>query len=1000
MGTIYSGVGLISGLDYENIIAQLIAIEARPRDLLLSRISNIDAQRTAYLDISARVSAILSRVNSLARRSFFTACNVSSSNSAVLTATAGEEPVPGSYSFVVRALATTHQLVSRGFASSDAQLSPGTLTIESARARVNAATYLDQLNGHAGVQRGSFQIVDAAGNQATISLHDALTLADVVARINAAEVNVRAEVRGDGLVLTETSGGPLEVREVDNGHVAADLGFGPGRRSAPGGRLVGGPLVYLADRTPLGALRDGNGIRRATTGGDFSINGITVDLGELIKPETRLERLNHGSGVELGRIRVTTTDAAGREQQFEIDLGGLSDIGQVKNAIESAAEGLTVTLADNRLVVGYSDASTERLLRIEDLSGHAARDLGIAGESESGTIRGGEILHVDTVGDVINAINFAAGNDGSVSAHLDGTRIVIEAGPTVELTALNGSAALRDLGFAEGTHEGPVLGGRIISGIDSALLSTLNGGRGFEPGRISIQAGDSNVVLDLSTAQTLRDVIELINDASEAEELGIEAAFDASGTRLVVRSRDGLTPIAISDVPGSGTFAADTGLAQDTPSPELRSNNLQLQYVSEATRLTELNGGRGVTLGQIRITNSLGQIRDFDLTEGQVETLADVIELINAAEDFGVRARINDTGDGLLLEDTAGGTLGLTVEDLSGSAARDLNLAGTAADGRLDGSYELRIEIAGSDTLADVVSRINEQNGIARAGILNDGTGITPYRLQLTATASGAAGELLVDGWEFSTLSAARDAQVVLGTDASGGVVITSSTNTLTDVVPGLTLELGAVSDEPVTVTVSRDLEGVVETLQGLVSSFNSAMEKIAEVGGYDAETETAGILLGEGTLRTVERRLYGLVNRYYSSDSGDLHRPVDVGIRIRDGQLQLDEERFRELLENQLEDVIAFFTTEETGLAEFMRTELESITDDGGLIDRRDQALDRQRELLNDRVEELNERLELKRERLMRQFMNLETVLSRLQAQQSVLDQLASLAGSFGTGL
>lgn len=1007
MGTISSGIGLISGLDFDSIVAQLIAIEARPRDRLLTRIGNIDAQRTAYLDISARISALLTHISTLTRRSFFTSSKVTSSNSDILTVTAGTNSVPGSYDFIVRSLATTHQLVSRGFRSSDAQLPAGEVTIESALARVNPRTRLDELNGYDGVHRGSLEITDGQDNQAVINLSDAVTLADVIDKINQAAVNVRAEVRGDGLVLTETTGGELRIRDLDGGHAAADLGFGPGRVFDPGGRIAGSGLIHLADTTPLSALNDGIGMRRVRAGGDFTINGITVDLSGIIKAETRIERLNHGQGVDLGRVGVTTEDAAGIEREHEIDLSGLRTVGEIKDVLEGSLEGVTVTLADNRLVVGYSEDGDQKLLKIEDITGNAARDLGIEGQSEIGKIDGRGILHVDTLGDVVDAINYATGNDGTVTAAIDGTQLVLDGGATVELVALNGSKALFDLGFVEGVQDGPVTGRRIIGGIDSALLSSLNGGRGFEPGRISIQVGASSVILDLSGVETLRDVLERINEASQAEGLGIEAGFDHTGTRLVVRSIDGLAEISISDVAGYGSFAADIGLAQEQPATHVRSNNLQLQYVSEATPLTELNHGRGVTLGRIRITNSLGVFATVDLSIGQVETLQDVIDRINSAtnasgDPLNVTARINDTGDGLVIEDTAGGQFALQVEDQSGTTARDLNLLGESEEGIIDGSYEINVVLSGSETLEDLVSRINERGALASASILNDGTDIAPYRLQISSTTTGLAGELLVDGLDFTTLSTAQDAKIVLGTNADSGLLITSSSNTLTGVVPGLTIDLAGVSDDPVTVTISRDVDAIVETFQAFVSDFNAVIERIDQLGGYDAETETRGILLGEGTLRMVERRLTRMVIEGLSATSGDIRRLSDVGIRFRGGKLEFDQQKLVAAFEEHPEELAAFFTDEESGLAGLMKEQLEGITDAGGLIDRRENTLERQKDLISDRVELLNERLLRKRDRLMRQFLNMEAALAELQSQQTALTQLSALANSvnvFGGG-
>ncbi len=1000
MGTISSGIGLISGIDYDQLIEQLLTYEARPRDRLLSRIGNIDAQKTAYMDLSARISAVVAKLTSLSRPDFFRTSTASTSNSDVLNAVAESGAAPGSYSFVVQALATTHQVVSRGFVGRDMQLPPGEVFIESYRARVNRDLSLDELNGYQGVQRGTFELIDGSGAVAAISLTDAQTLGDVVSRINAAGIDVRAELRDDRLVLVETTGAELRIREVGSGHVAADLGFGPGRTYAANGRLEGDTLVALGSYTPLEALNQGLGLRHARSGGDFAINGMSVDLSGLIKPETTLARLNHGQGVDAGVIRITTEDEHGQKHQTQIDLRNLRTVNDVKQAIEGSVEGLTVTLSENRLVIAYSGEDTgERSLKIEDVSGHAARDLGIAGESEFGKIDGRGIVHVETLADVLAAINHASDNDGSITARIDGTRLVIEGPGTIELTALNDSAALRDLGFEEGTYDATVAGRRIIGGLNGALLHTLNGGSGFEPGRIRITTATGSVTLDLSDVETLGQVVDRINQVSRDEGLGIEAAFDQTGTRLIVRSSDGTSPISISDVAGYGTFAADLGLATDTPAAELRSVNLQLQYIAENTDIARLNNGHGLNLGTIQITNTLGQSRTIDLAAADIETLGDIIAAINADADFGVVARINDTGDGLLIEDTNGGDGVLAISDQSGSAASDLNIAGSSETGSLDGSYEISITLSGRETLDDLVSQINQRGGIVSASVLNDGTDTAPYRLQLTSSASGAAGELLVSGLDFSTLSKAQDARVLLGSDPSSGVVITSSTNTISDVVPGLTIDLAGVSDQPVTVTVARDDQAIIDAVQGMIDSFNDALGRIDEYDSYDPETETRGVLLGDGTVQMIERRLTRLVVRNTYTAGGAIMRLSDLGIRYSGGELTFDQDKFEQALDENRDSVIEFFTAEEEGFAAVLKEQLEAITDPDGLIPRRNKVLDRQKDILNSRVEQLNELLESKRLRLQRQFAAMESALAAMQSQQNALAQLQSLAGSYTLG-
>lgn len=1016
MGSIYTGVGLISGLDIQNLVDQLIAIDARPRDLLLARIGDINAQRTAYLDVTARISALQSRISSLTSRSFFEATTGSSSNPDVLGVVTSAGAQQGAYKFIVRSLASTHQLVSQGFRARDSVLPEGSLTIESGAARVNSSTTLDELNGHTGVQRGPFKLKDGNNNEATIYLNDALTIGDVIDKINDAGLNIQAALRGEGIVLTETNGGAIRVREADGGHTAADLGFATGNTTGTG-ELVGSDVIYLADTTPIAALNDGNGVR-TSVGGDFQISGAStggffdVDLSDILKTATRLERLNHGQGVNLGTVRVTTRDGV----TTDVDLSESKTIGDVQTALDDAVAGITVVVTGQGLVITDStmdDADDDAIaLKIEDLSGSAARDLGIASSSDTGKIKGNDVLYMETLADVIAAINYAYTdesnqNNGTVVASIgaDGQGLVItDNGTGTGRLNLNvpddwASSALRDLGFEPGDYGGlggglKAAGRRVIGGLDTVLLDTLNGGSGVAGGVIQIDVDGEFATVDLRNAETLRDVIEAINKQSQTLGLGLEAGYDATGTRLQVEHESG-APIAITDV--SGDFAQTLGLTQT--GPRIQSNNLQRRYISETTRLEDLNAGRGATLGKLKFTSSTGQVSYVDLAQSGAETLQDVIDQINKKA-VGLTARINQTGDGLLISDTAGGELDLRIEDEGGTIARDLNILGQAEDGQIDGSFEFTLDVEPGDTLDSLVSRINSDVTLASASVFSDGTGTAPFRLNISARATGAVGELIIDGsdmdLDFTTLSQARDASVLLGDDPHGGVLITNSSNILTDVVDGVTITLNAVDDDPVTITIDHDLNTLVSTVSGLVSDFNTAMNRMEELSSYDLETEQRGILLGDNALRATESRLYRLFSGTFTDAPGTIARLSELGIKLGSGaRLSFDEQTFRDAYEDNSEEVIQFFTTEETGWAHVAKERLEEITGTNGLFERRENTLESQKELLNGRIDQLNELLDRKRERLMREFQAMEAALAGLQAQQSALSSLATLASS-----
>lgn len=1005
MSRISTGVGLVSGLNIQQLVDQLISVEARPRDLLQSRIGTLSTQKTAFADISARITALLGRVNSFSRRQTFFNYQATSSQNDAVSATVGENVQPGTYSFHVRSLATTHHAISNGFRDRNASLGTGTLTIESAAARVNHSTQLSDLNGGSGVQRGVFRITDATGASAEIDIRDAFTLSDVVRRINDATVNVVASVNGDSLVLEESSGGQLRISDFEGGRTAADLGF-TDANSVGTGRLTSRSLMRMATTTRLEALNDGLGVRRAAGGGDFRIidshgGQINVDLSNILTADTRLERMNHGTGVRLGRIRITARDG----RSAEVDLANLRSIGEIKSAIDGGNIGVSVVISGGRLIL--SDSTTPPTgtnqppeLVVEDLDGgYAARDLGIAGRTTQNRIEGRNILAVDSLADVLAAINYATGNNGQVRATLaaDGRRIEIRdtaGGTTGRLIfeSINGSGALHDLGFEARDYdaEEAAIGRRLIGGIDSVLLQTLNGGRGVAGGVIRVEANGGNTEIDLSRAESLNEVIEALNTASRSHDLGILAEIDQTGTRLLIRNTRGGDAVTIRDV--QGQLAASLGIAQT--GANIRSENLQRQYMNENTALSTLNAGRGVALGTLRITNSQGIATNVVLAPDSVKTLGDVIRAINSSA-ANVRARVNDTGDGLVLIDEAGGTGRLTVADQTGSAARDLNLTRTAIDGRIDGTFEFRLDITSGQTITDLAARISRETSLATANILNDGTS-NPFRLNIIARASGSAGELILDSTDpalsFGTLTRAQDARVLVG-DGANGVLIRSSTNTLSNVFEGLTLNLTDVTTNPVTITVAANTGNVIESINGFVRDFNTLMDRITELSRYDPATQRGGPLLGDATLQTVQSRLFRMVTQRIAGVGGEIQRLSDIGIRVNSStRLEVDANRLNDAISQRSEEVARFFTTATTGLAETLKSDLESLTGQDGVLKKRDKTLDNQTQQMTQRIEQLNALLERKRERLTRQFLAMERALSGLQSQQSALGSLGAL--------
>jgi flagellar hook-associated protein 2 len=271
--------------------------------------------------------------------------------------------------------------------------------------------------------------------------------------------------------------------------------------------------------------------------------------------------------------------------------------------------------------------------------------------------------------------------------------------------------------------------------------------------------------------------------------------------------------------------------------------------------------------------------------------------------------------------------------------------------------------------------------------------------LAISSEVSGRRGELLIaaQGVDlgFATLSRAQDAVLTIGGDgAEQTLVITSPSNTVSDVVPGVKLNLLSISNDPVTIAVDRDVEPIIAAIEGFVEKYNAVIETIEESTQFNQDTLQRGPLLGDSTVSQVRTRLTRLMLRPFGGTDGSLSRSFSVGLRLGAGnRLEFDRERFEEAYERSPEDVEQLFATGESGFAAVIKETLEDMTRSfDGLITRKDEVLKDQQELLNQRIDGLNILLEAKRARLEAQFIGLESTLAALQDQQGALNGLAQL--------
>jgi flagellar hook-associated protein 2 len=352
--------------------------------------------------------------------------------------------------------------------------------------------------------------------------------------------------------------------------------------------------------------------------------------------------------------------------------------------------------------------------------------------------------------------------------------------------------------------------------------------------------------------------------------------------------------------------------------------------------------------------------------------------------------------------DTYGPGLPLTVSDAKGNVLDTVNPAGTGTGGTV--------------TLGDVVNAIN---GDSKLGLSATPIEVAPgqYQLRITAKGTGTANAFtLSDTTNFKKAAAAADATLWVG-DATNGYAVTSSTNTFTGLMPGVTLTVAGQATG-VTVSVASDPQSVGDKMSALVTAANSVLSQISSatassVGADGKSTGKAGALPGDYTMQNLASQ----VRKAVSAAVGTLGSPVQAGLQLNsDGTIKFTEDTFVKALKtnpglvNQLVNTgqPATTTTDpNTGLtttvpaapgvaaqlATLAKAASDSVT---GTLVGLAKGQDAQAKRLQSQIDSWTDRLAARRQQLTTQYSSLQTMLSSLQNQSTWLTgMLGALTGS-----
>lgn len=269
------------------------------------------------------------------------------------------------------------------------------------------------------------------------------------------------------------------------------------------------------------------------------------------------------------------------------------------------------------------------------------------------------------------------------------------------------------------------------------------------------------------------------------------------------------------------------------------------------------------------------------------------------------------------------------------------------------GDKSVDIKVGASTTLEDIINQINDGAGDAiKASIVNTG-GENGYKMILQSKESGEKNQIKFSvkgdqtaadgakavlsalgfnatekevkddtgkttGFDFSfNFTGSEAKQLQKAQDAKfnfNGIDITRSSNSVDDLIVGVTFNLNNVDEKNSTtgalkesvITIGKDTDAVVKSLKSMVTAYNDLISNVSTATSYDRENGVAGTLNGMSEITGIKRKLQNL----FESSNSDGMSLQNFGFSFTEkGVLSVDESKLKDTISKDYEGFKSFFT-------------------------------------------------------------------------------------------
>ncbi|MCX5462639.1 flagellar filament capping protein FliD [Alcaligenes parafaecalis] len=448
-------------------------------------------------------------------------------------------------------------------------------------------------------------------------------------------------------------------------------------------------------------------------------------------------------------------------------------------------------------------------------------------------------------------------------------------------------------------------------------------------------------------------------------------------------------------------------------------SGLKLDELLEDLRKTEKKSLAVIQNRQVANTN---KISAYGQLKSSLAELQSASKALNSEDSFGaVKVTANSenikvTGD----SKASAGQYVIKVDNLAtrqtltaaAHESRDKAIGeGGKITVRLANGKEHSVDMKGQDTsLQGVMNAINADPDVGmKATIINTGDPNEPYRLQLSAGATGEAASIssisvsgndaLADVLNFdSTNPGANGFTETKALNAKltvNGIEITSQSNTLKNTIEGLEITLNKAGDDPINVEVAKDDSVAAKAVKDYVEAYNKFNKSIRALTAYNVDLKQGSALTGDSMAREAQNAMRDATLGHVPSE-GEIRSLVGLGINVdpKTGDLQLDEKKLNEVLKTNMADVKNMFVGEQ-GVAGRVQAAADEFIKKGGRIDNAQEGAEKVGKKLQDQYDAADQRIENKMEAYRKQFVQLDVMINRMKGTSDYLSQQLSMLGN-----